>query len=158
MKVLCRYADFITPNVTEACLLTGLPYRERHDEAFIRTLSERLLTLGAKNVIITGVRMNEAQMGVAAADAEGNLSLHMTAHLPGVFYGTGDLFASTCVGALTLGYSAADAIALAADYVVQTIRATTADPNARWYGVNFEDTLPALMTRLHRLPQKEETT
>ena len=158
MKALCRYADFITPNVTEACLLTGLPYRERHDEAFIRTLSERLLTLGAKNVIITGVRMNEAQMGVAAADAEGNLSLHMTAHLPGEFYGTRDLFASTCVGALTLGYSAADAIALAADYVVQTIRATTADPNARWYGVNFEDTLPALMTRLHRLPQKEETT
>lgn len=155
MAELCRRADIITPNVTEACLLTGLPYREKHDEAFLRALLEQLLGLGVKTAIITGLRTDTQHMGVAAMGTDGALCLHMTDYLPAVFHGTGDLFASTCVGALTLGYSTQDAIALAADYVLQTIRVTAADPDARWYGVNFEVTLPILMTRLSILPQKE---
>ncbi len=148
MKTLCRLADVITPNVTEACLLTGETYRERHDDAFLRALMEKLLALGAKTAIVTGIRMDETQMGVAAMDRAGKLSLHNTEYIPSVFYGTGDLFASTCAGALTLGLPAEEAIALAADYVVQTIRVTVQDADARWYGVDFEQTLPYLMKRL----------
>lgn len=156
MRTLCRHADIITPNVTEACLLSGLTYRERHDEGYVRELLTALLSLGAKTAILTGIRSDETHMGVAAMDAGGTVRLHCTEYLPAVHHGTGDLFAATCVGALTLGLPAGEAIALAADYVVQTIRATAADPNARWYGVNFEATLPELMRRLHRLPIKEE--
>lgn len=148
MKALCRHADVITPNVTEACLLTGETYRERHEEAFVRALLEDLLRLGAKTAIVTGIRTDETHMGVAAMDGAGRFSLHETDYIPSVFYGTGDLFASTCAGALTLGLPAQDAIALAADYVVKTIRATAGDPDARWYGVNFEQTLPYLMKRI----------
>ncbi|MBQ6431909.1 MAG: pyridoxamine kinase [Oscillospiraceae bacterium] len=148
MKTLCRHADVITPNVTEACLLTGETYRERHEETFVRALLEKLLALGAKTAIVTGIRTDDAQMGVAVMDEAGKLSLHNTEYVPSVFYGTGDLFAATCAGALTLGLPAERAIALAADYVVQTIRVTAQDPDARWYGVNFEQTLPYLMKRL----------
>ena len=66
------------------------------------------------------------------------------------------MFASTCVGALTLGIPAEKAIATAADYVLETIRVTAADPEARWYGVNFEETLPYLMMLIGRLPKTEE--
>ncbi|MBQ3356523.1 MAG: pyridoxamine kinase [Oscillospiraceae bacterium] len=148
MKELCRRADVITPNVTEACLLTGENYCERHGEGFVRALLEKLLLLGAKTAIVTGIRMDENHMGVAAMDAAGRFSLHNTEFIPSVFYGTGDLFASTCAGALTLGMPAPAAIALAADYVVKTIRVTAQDSDARWYGVNFEQTLPYLMARL----------
>lgn len=148
MKSLCRRADVITPNVTEACLLTGERYRERHEERFVRTLLEQLLSLGVKTAIVTGLRPDDTHMGVAAMDGAGKLSLHSTAYIPSVFYGTGDLFAATCAGALTLGMPADGAIALAADYVVKTIRVTAQDPDARWYGVNFEQTLPYLMQRL----------
>lgn len=148
MMALCRRADVITPNVTEACLLTGEDYRERQEEAFVRALLDKLLALGAKTAIVTGVRMDDLHMGVAAMDETGRFSLHNTEYIPSVFYGTGDLFASTCAGALTLGLPAADAIALAADYVVTAIRVTAQDADARWYGVNFEQTLPYLMQRL----------
>ena len=32
LRTLCAQADLITPNITEACLLTGLEYRETHDD------------------------------------------------------------------------------------------------------------------------------
>lgn len=80
--------------------------------------------------------------------ADGKFSLHKTDYIPAVFYGTGDLFAATCVGALTLGKPAEEAIAVAADYVLKTIRVTAADEYSRWYGVNFEKTLPYLISRI----------
>lgn len=157
MQVLCRRADIITPNVTEACLLTKTPYTDYQSKADIHALLEKLLFLGPAAAIITGIRPDDRHMGVATMRADGSVSLHETDYLPSVFYGTGDLFASTCVGALTLGMDAGDAIALAADYVMKTICVTAKDPDARWYGVNFEQTLPYLMARLGRLPEKEAT-
>ena len=148
MGELCRCAQIITPNVTEACLLTGNPYEERHDEAYVRRLLEALLTLGVDTAIITGIRTDSHHMGVAAMERNGEAALHFTEFIPSVFHGTGDLFASTCAGALLLGYSASQAIGLGADYVFTTIRATAADPAARWYGVNFEQTIPWLLNKL----------
>ena len=155
MRALCRRADLITPNITEACLLTGTSYRECHDEAYILGLLKKLLELGVKTAILTGIRTDTDHMGVAAMSADGTHALYYTEYIPAVFHGTGDLFASSCVGALTLGYPTGEAISLAADYVVQTIRATVKDPDARWYGVNFEETLPYLLSRLGKIPPKE---
>ncbi len=152
MRALCRRADIITPNITEACLLTETEYRPRHEESYIRQLLEKLLTLGVKTAIITGIRTDTEHMGVAAMDADGSCSLHYTEYIPAVFHGTGDLFASTCVGALALGYNTGKAIALAADFVVKTVEHTARDESARWYGVNFEATLPYLLSRLGTLP------
>lgn len=156
MKVLCRRADIITPNVTEACLLTQTAYRETLSEAEIRSLLEKLLTLGPKTAIITGIRPDPGHIGVAVMNTAGAYDLHVTEYFPSVFYGTGDLFASACVGALTLGLPAEKAIAISADFVLKTIRETAKDVNARWYGVNFEQTLPYLMMQLKRLPKTEE--
>lgn len=155
MRHLCSYADILTPNVTEACLLTGEDYRELHDETYLRRLLEGLLALGAKTAIVTGLRPDAQHMGVAAMSTDGRLALHMTDYIAGTFHGTGDLFAATCAGTLTLGYPPAEAIALAADHVVKTIRVTEHHPDRRWYGVDFESTLPLLMKQL-RLPDLED--
>lgn len=144
MRRLCTRADIITPNITEACLLTGLPYREEHEESYLRELLEKLLAVGPHTVILTGVRPVDGRMGVAAMDASGALSVHLTEYIPVVFHGSGDLFASACVGYLTLGKSTAEAIRWASEYVVQTLRVTAQNPDARWYGVDFETTLPLL--------------
>ncbi len=149
MKELCRQADIITPNVTEGCLLTGTEYRQRHGEAFVRTLLEKLLLLGVKTAILTGIRTQDGRMAVATMDSVGTYHFHATEYIPSVFHGTGDLFAATCTGALTRGLSPERAISLAADYVVQTIRVTASDPEARWYGVNFEQTIPDLISQLY---------
>lgn len=157
MRELLRRADFITPNVTEACLLTNTPYRQTQDEAFVRSLLEKLLQFGVQTAIVTGIRTDAGHMGIAAMERDGVLRLHNSDYLPSTFYGAGDLFASACVGALTRGLSCADAVALAADYVAETLRVTADAPDARWYGVNFEATLPYLMRRIDALPRKEES-
>ena len=129
----------------------------RSDE--LRALLEGLLALGAKNAVITGVRPDEKTVAVAAMQAgEHRLWLHATPYLPTMFHGAGDLFAATAAGALTLGQPLFDALALAADYTALTLRATLDDPERRWYGVNFETTLPELMRRLSLLPRPEDTT
>ena len=40
MRSLCTCADVILPNITEACLMTGMPYREEPDEAFVSALMD----------------------------------------------------------------------------------------------------------------------
>ena len=41
MAKVCAKADVIVPNLTEASLLTGLPYRTEYDEEYIRRCSRR---------------------------------------------------------------------------------------------------------------------
>ncbi len=157
MRQLCGRADVITPNVTEACLLTGRAYRAKQPEDELRELLEGLLELGAKNAVITGVRLDEQTTGIAAMARGSALWLHTAPYLPHIFHGAGDLFAATAAGALTLGQPLPEALTLAADYTALTLRRTLADPDRRWYGVSFEATLPDLIQRLSRLPQPEDS-
>ena len=55
MRRLCARADIVTPNVTEACLLTGMEYRELHEESYLRELLEGLISFGPRTAIITAV-------------------------------------------------------------------------------------------------------
>lgn len=156
MRRLCRMADVISPNVTEACLLTDTPYRAEQDEPYVRALSDRLAELGAGASVITGLCLRGGTTGVAVRDADG-FFLHTTASLPGMFHGAGDLFAATAVGALVGGLPLREAAALAADHVAYTLRLTLCDPKRRSYGINFESAIPHLMQQLHLLPQSEVT-
>lgn len=153
MRALCGRADVLTPNVTEACLLTGTAYSPVQDAAQTRRLLERLLELGCRAAVLTGLRV-DGDMAVAALQRDGTGTLVRTSYIPEVFHGTGDLFASTCVGALVQGAPLERAVRLAADYVALTLRRTVQAPDRRWYGVNFQETLPELMARWQNI--KEE--
>lgn len=153
MRALCGRADVLTPNVTEACLLTGTAYSPVQDAAQTRRLLERLLELGCRAAVLTGLRV-DGDMAVAALQRDGTGTLVRTSYIPEVFHGTGDLFASTCAGALVQGAPLERAVRLAADYVALTLRRTVQAPNRRWYGVNFQETLPELMARWQNI--KEE--
>lgn len=153
MRALCGRADVLTPNVTEACLLTGTAYSPVQDAAQTRRLLERLLELGCRAAVLTGLRV-DGDMAVAALQRDGTEILVRTSYIPEVFHGTGDLFASTCAGALVQGAPLERAVRLAADYVALTLRRTVQAPDRRWYGVNFQETLPELMARWQNI--KEE--
>lgn len=153
MRALCGRADVLTPNVTEACLLTGTAYSPVQDAAQTRRLLGRLLELGCRAAVLTGLRV-DGDMAVAALQRDGTGTLVRTSYIPEVFHGTGDLFASTCAGALVQGAPLERAVRLAADYVALTLRRTVQAPDRRWYGVNFQETLPELMARWQEI--KEE--
>ena len=149
MAKVCAKADLIVPNLTEASLLTGLPYRTEQDEGYIREMLLALSRLGPRYAALTGVSFEGGRLGVMYYDkAADTFGSYFNEHLPASFHGTGDVFASTCVGALMNGLSLGDALSLAADYTVECIRLTLAAPDAKWYGVEFESAIPYLVHRL----------
>lgn len=144
MAKVCAKADIILPNITEACLLTGMPYRTEYGPDYIRSLMEKLLELGCKTAVLTGVSYQPDQLGVAYLDRSGKEFSYFTRRCPQSFHGTGDLYSSTVLGGLMRGMDLGDALALAADFVVICIEATAASKSARWYGVEFESQIPKL--------------
>ncbi len=143
MKKLCAAADYVIPNITEACLLTDTEYKTSYDRRYIDTLLHKLTALGCKNVIFTGISYEEGKTGVVVYE-NGTYSYYEHEHLPNSCHGTGDIYASAFVGALVRGKSAFDSARIAADYTVLCIKATEEEKN-HWYGAKFEPVLPYLI-------------
>ena len=55
MKHLIPYADIITPNLTEACILTDTPYKKRWKLKELSQLVKKLEDMGPKKIVITGI-------------------------------------------------------------------------------------------------------
>lgn len=146
MKGLCAKADYIVPNLTEACLLTDTPYEAQYDAAYIDGILEKLTAMGCKNVIFTGVSYAPGKTGVLVMEGK-NRSYYEHDFLPNSCHGTGDIYASAFTGALVRGKTAYDAARIAADYTVECIRCTAALPN-HWYGAAFEPVLYKLIDAL----------
>lgn len=143
---LCAEADIIVPNITEACLMTDMEYREEYDEAYIKELLYRLDQLGADISVLTGVSLEEGKTGVMGYERKtGEYYLYQNQRIDASYHGTGDLFSSTCVGEILRGKSWQDAMRIAADYTAHTIDVTLKNPDKPWYGVDFEATLPELI-------------
>ena len=143
MKTLCATADYLLPNITEACFLTGIEYRETYDQAYVGELMTALHRLGAKNVILTGVGFRPDETGVMISE-QGVVSYYPHRRLSQSCHGTGDVYASAFVGALMKGLDAYTAAKIAADYVLLCMENTRGDAT-HTYGVKFEPMLGTLM-------------
>lgn len=143
MEALCRRADIILPNVTEAAMFSGLPYREEPDEAYIASLLDGL---NHPCVILTGVGYRAGETGVVVQEGNGR---HHYVHprIGKSYHGTGDMFAACFTGALMQRKSKFDAVKIAADFVCRAIENTEKNP-AHWYGVKFEPVLGDLIRML----------
>ncbi len=159
MAGLCAKADYILPNMTEACLMLGIPYKnEGYDRAYIEDMLRKLTALGAKTAVLTGVSLRGDEydptlLGAMAYNAEKDeFTVCMKEKLDASFHGTGDVFASVFAAAIIRsGFVSApssivyEAISLAADFVCSCIRKTLSDPHPCTYGVNFEACIPELI-------------
>ena len=150
MAELCAVADIIVPNMTEAAFMLGIPYvSEGYSEEYVKDVLRKLCAMGAKKAALTGVSLDASKTGVMAYDSEtGEFFSYYHDRIPVQYHGTGDVFASTCVGALMRGKSLEEALVVAADYTCESIRLTEAEPGHNWYGVNFEQAIPQLLKSL----------
>lgn len=147
MKVLCGKADYLLPNLTEACFLTDTEYKSEYDRAYIDEILEKLTKLGCPNVIFTGISYAPGTTGVVVYE-NGNYRYYEHEKLSNSCHGTGDIYASAFTGALLSGKSAYESAAIAADYTVSCIRATAEEEN-HWYGAKFEPVLGELIQAIH---------
>lgn len=143
MKGLCGKCDYLLPNISEACLLTDTEYKTEYDEAYITLLLDRLMALGCKNIILTGVSYATGKTGVVVYE-NNTYSYYEHVKIADGCHGTGDIYASSFVGALLQGKTAYDAAKIAADYVLECIKETQKADN-HWYGAKFEPVLYKLI-------------
>ena len=149
MFTLCKMADIIMPNLTEACYMLGLEYKDEYDEQYIKDILKKLSDGGCKTALITGVSFDKQRLGVYGYQKQQDRFFsYFNSVVPATFHGTGDCFASALTGALMRGKTIEQAIKIAADFTAGSIEKTLKDENARWYGVNFEQMLPQLIKDL----------
>ncbi|MBQ6267707.1 MAG: pyridoxamine kinase [Clostridia bacterium] len=140
MRALCRKADVLLPNLTEAAFLLDVPYHPGpYDRGEIEALLRGLAALGPRVSVLTGVALDPARTGCAVLDAaDGRIEFYESEKYPGVYYGTGDLFASALTGALLRGADAFQSAQLALDFTCAAVGRTYHAGTDPRFGVAFE--------------------
>lgn len=117
MKKLVSKADIVTPNVTEACLLTG----EKYESDFIslenaENMAKAIAEIGAENVIITGIKKGDTISNFVYNAKTGSKNTFTTPLCEVYYSGTGDVFASVISACASNGLSIDDAVKKATDF------------------------------------------
>lgn len=144
MRKLCQAADYILPNVTEACYLADLPYPLTDTSA---AKAVRALQALCPHPIVTGIHADKKVL-VSYINETGEPTAYASNDVPGFFCGAGDVFASAFTGALAAGKTADEAICLASDFAAACIRRSAKEVPDKRYGLNFEQEIFSLVKNL----------
>lgn len=151
MAMLCKKADIIVPNFTEAAFMLGEEYREApYDRAYVEGLASRLAAETDAGIVLTGVDMGDGKLGAFVRDREGTGGYAFAEKINGYYHGTGDVFASVLLGAYLNGRTLVTAAKIAADFTAECIARTLSEGTDHRFGVNFENGLPKLLKELAR--------
>lgn len=149
MKELLPLADIITPNITEACLLTGTPWKD--GEWTMQELSglcEKLASLCLKDsvsasIVITGIRQGDSLVNFLWDDG-----VYTTVSTPiagASRPGTGDIFASILAADAVRGETLLTSVQKAANFIGLCIAGSEKAGTPVQEGVVFEKYLAALL-------------
>lgn len=141
--------DIVTPNLTEACILTGRTYRkDGWSRKELGQLAGEIQAMGPECVVITGVNQGGYIMNVVAEGER--TAFTRTRRVGHERPGTGDVFSSVVSAAAVRGWSLDSAVRLAASFVKACIaRSEELDiPIAN--GVCFEELMDVLVHAVDR--------
>ncbi|MDL2273576.1 pyridoxamine kinase [Oscillospiraceae bacterium OttesenSCG-928-G22] len=150
MGTLADMADVITPNLTEAAILLGVPYEKApDDEAGMREWLTALSRNGERSVVVTGLSFSEGTVGCGYFEREsGKSGFSFRPYVGDSYPGTGDVFASALLASLLSGIPLPAAVDIAAGFVYDCCEVTFAAGTPRREGVAFEPLLIRLMTAI----------
>jgi len=143
MRTLCKRADVLIPNMTEACLLLNRPYlKSPYTQEDIDEILIALSALGAEIVCLTGISFTEKEIGAVMYDKKtGKRYEAFNKKISGFYHGTGDLFASILFGCIVQKMSLDVALQLAVDFTMESIARTQKAQTDTRFGVQFEPLL-----------------
>ena len=140
IRGLCRTADLILPNYTEAqLLLEREPITDPLEDSAAQALADEL-TVIAPGAVVTGLPLGK-YIGCAGAGPDRFLVKKL--HISRSFPGTGDLYGAVLIGSLLQGNALSAAADNAAEFVALAIQNTPPEQDTR-SGVWFEPLLPRL--------------
>ena len=143
MKELVCYADILTPNVTEACILTDTPYREKFKNSELYAMAEKLSEKGASKIVISGVKM-ENYIGNVVYEKNGIKKIIRMKKVGMERSGTGDIFASIIAADCVNGVDLETSVKKAGSFIKKCIIATEKYQVPKTDGVCFEEVLYTL--------------
>ncbi len=150
MRLLCSYADIITPNVTEALFLLdkngnydiNIKYGTLNKDK-IETMLSSLAEFGICNIVMTGIHSYDNI--ITAVYSSGEVFFHEQPRLNCFYPGTGDVFASVLLGKMLRGENIFDSCEFASDFVWRVMEGTLNSGNPSRYGVFLENYLKYLI-------------
>lgn len=131
MRMLAAYAGVITPNVTEAALLTGQAglLCGPLSDADVRALLDGLLALGAKSAVVTSCFLaRENAHYVYGRSAGGAVFRIAYRHSAVRRFGTGDTFSAVLAGCLMRGQSLEDSASAAVRFLSRAFEQAQGQP------------------------------
>ena len=145
MKELVRMADIITPNITEACHLTGRSYKAQGWKLEqLHTIAQELSELGPKKVIITGIKTDKSVANYIYDSEPGETQLIRSRIVGTTRCGTGDIFSSIISADAVNGVPLTKSVRKASAFVRKCIAASVAMEIPESDGVCFEEVLGQL--------------
>ena len=140
MCSLVPYADILTPNLTEACILTETAYDPDMDEARLETLCQKLSAMGPKKVVISGLSRGEDLENFIYE--EGKQPHIVREHKVGPCRsGTGDVFSSIIAADAVNGKDLTSAVRHASGFIAKVLRRTVELDLPDTDGICFEEYL-----------------
>ncbi|MDR0711455.1 MAG: pyridoxamine kinase [Prevotellaceae bacterium] len=151
MRKLCAKADVIVPNITEAALLVGEPYRPGpYTKDYIELLLKKLGDTGPRQVALTGTFFDDKELGAATYNREtGSISYILANRIEGYYHGTGDVFGSALLAALLNNFDLPEAVRIAVSYTTASIERTAKAKTDVRFGVDFESGIPQFLKDLN---------
>ncbi len=144
MKKLVQYADILTPNLTEACLLTDTPYKEKWRVAEITEMAEALSTMGPEKIAVTGIPQGSFLANLCYEKGQ-PVKMRRTHQIGTSRSGTGDIFAAILAADAVNGVPFEDSVRKASLFIKRCIVSSIEKEIPLTDGVCFEEHLSRLI-------------
>lgn len=137
---LLPYCDLITPNLTECAKLLQIEesIESIKNEDTMDQIAEQLLQHGAKEVVITGVKVENSLRNYVYSSIDKEKKVVEVTQLGVERCGTGDVFSSVLVGTILQGYGTSEAVERAAEFLLKSISYTMELEIPAKNGIAFE--------------------
>jgi len=123
LKKLARYSNIMTPNFTEACILTDEKIVSEINEEELLMISRKLHKLGCESIIITSVPLyDKSKIGTSIYEGKrDSIELIISHRLEKSYPGTGDIFTSVLIGMMLNGNSLSESTRKSCNFVEKCI-------------------------------------
>ncbi len=146
MRKLLAHADLVTPNLTEACELLGVPYPKDGEAADkeLQEMAEELSARGPAQVVITGLHEGEESIKNFIYERGKGIEVLRVKKVGGDRSGVGDAFAAIVAASLVNGETLSSSVQKAAIFISKILKYAVKLELPWNYGLPFEEYLTQL--------------
>ena len=123
MRAFLDIADLLTPNLTEACILASVPYRDDFSDAGLEELCEKISGRNSAKVVVSGIPRGDDLVNFIYEPGK-EPSVFAERRIGADRSGTGDVFASVMLADAVNGVDFAESVRRASRFTASAVRRT----------------------------------